>query len=140
METNGLLRQQIIKSLMAQYPEKCADAAINLWESMSIRIISIVGERGFNSIYARSIFLTQQTFTWLTVSSLSPQTDQRFAELKTSLEKQAPAQANEANHLLLMTFTDILATLIGEKLTINILRSAWGNDVSDRADKGFENE
>lgn len=64
METNGLLRQQIIKSLMTQHPVKVADAAINLWEQMTTQIISIVGEGGFNSLYARSIYLTQATFPW----------------------------------------------------------------------------
>jgi len=136
MEINDLLRQQIIKSLMAQHPEKVADAAINLWEQMSIQIISIVGEGGFNSLYVRSLFLTQSTFPWLP----PPQADHRFAQLKVSLEGQTPTLASEANHLLLITFTDILATLIGEQLTTSILRSAWGNDVSDRAGKEFDNE
>lgn len=43
-----------------------------------------------------------------------------------SLEGQAPAQASEANSLLMITFTDILASLIGEQLTTSILRLAWG--------------
>ena len=136
METNDLLRQQIIKSLMAQHPEKVADAAINLWEQMTTQIISIVGEGGFNSLYARSVYLTQATFPWLSPAPAKHQ----FAQLKASLEGQTPALASEANHLLLITFTDILATLIGEQLTTSILRSAWGNDVSDRAGKELENE
>ena len=140
METSDLLRQQIIKSLMAQQPEKVADAAINLWEQMATQIISIVGKGGFNSLYARSVFLTQSTFPWLAASSLSPQTDCRFAELKMSFEGQTPAQASEANSLLLITFTGILASLIGEQLTTSILRLAWGDDASDRADKEFKNE
>ena len=136
METNGLLRQQIIKSLMAQHPEKVADAAINLWEQMTTQIISIVGEGGFNSLYVRSLFLTQSSFPWLP----PPQAEHQFAQLKASFESQTPALASEANYLLLITFTDILATLIGEELTTSILRSAWGNDASGRADKEFENE
>lgn len=126
METGNLLRHQIIESLMAQHTEKVANAAINLWEPMAAQIISIVGEGGFNSLYARSVFLTQSTFPWLATSLLSPQTDHRFAELKMSLEGQSPSQAIEANSLLLITFTDILASLIGEQLTTSILRSAWG--------------
>jgi hypothetical protein len=136
---------------MAPHAEKAADAAINLWEQMATEIISIVGEGGFNSLYARSVFLTRPTFPWLAASSLgrpdksfssSPQTDHRFAGLKMSLEGQTPAQASEANSLLLITFTDILAALIGEQLTTSILRLAWGseellaghpNDASDRA-------
>ena len=133
METSDLLRHQIIESFMAQHTEKVADAAINLWEQMATQIISIIGEGGFNSLYARSVFLTRSTFPGLAASPLPPQADHRFAELKTTLEGQTPAQASEANRLLLITFTDILASLIGEQLTTSILRSAWGNDASDRA-------
>lgn len=139
METNDFLRHQIIKSLMAQHTEKVADASIILWEQMATQIISIVGESGFNSLYARSVFLTRSTFPWLAAGPLPPQADQRFAGLKMSLEGR-PAQASEANSLLLITFTDILASLIGEQLTTNILRSAWGNDASDSADKELKNE
>lgn len=130
METSGPVRHQIIEDLMAPHTEKVVDAAITLWEQMATQIISIVGEGGFNSLYARSVFLTQSTFPWLTASSLTPATDGRFAGLKTSLQGQTPEQASAANNLLLTTFTGILATLIGEELTTSILRSAWTNDTS----------
>jgi len=139
METSDLLRHRIIESLMARHTEKVADAAVHLWQQMATEVISIVGEGGFNSLYARSVFLSQTTFPWLAAGSLSSLPDCRFAELKTSLEAQTPAQASEANSLLLVNFTDILASLIGEKLTTIILRSAWGNDASDRAGKEFQN-
>jgi hypothetical protein len=125
METSELLRHQKIKSLTVQHTEKVADAAIDLWELMATQIILIVGEGGFNSLYARSLFLTQSTFPWLVDGPLPPQTDHRFTELKMSLEGQTPAQASEANSLLLITFTDILASLIGEQLTTSILCAAW---------------
>lgn len=140
METGSLLRHRIIKSLMAQHTEKAADAAINLWEQMATQIISIVGEGGFNSLYARSAFLTQSTFLWLAASPLLPQNDHRFAKLKMSFEGQTPAQVIEANSLLLITFTDILASLIGEQLTTSILRSAWSNDASYSTSKEFMSE
>lgn len=140
MYTNDLLRHQIIDSLMAQRTEKVADAAIIFWEKLATEVITLVGEGGFDSLYARSVFLTQSTFPWLAASSLSPQTDYRFAELKASLAEQTPVQAGEAIGLLLITFTDILAVLIGEQLTTRILRSAWGNGASDKAGKEFNNE
>jgi hypothetical protein len=124
---------------MAQSTEKVADAAIRIWEQMAIQIISIVGEDGFNSLYARSIFLCQPRFPWLPPTSLpAPQIDQRFAGLKTTLEEQAPAQATEANSLLLITFTDILASLIGEQLTTRILRLAWDTDIWNSTTKEFQ--
>jgi hypothetical protein len=141
METGDLLRHQIIESLMAtRHAEKVADAAVILWEQIASQIISVVGEGGFTSLYARSLFLTQPSVPWLAAGALSPQADHRFAGLKTCLEAQRPEQASAANRLLLITFTDILASLVGEELTITLIRSAWGNDASDKAGKEFENE
>ena len=140
METRDPLRHQLIERLMAQHSEKVADAAIDLWERMAAQIISIVGEDGFNSLYARSVFLAQPTFPWLAASALSSQADQRFAELKKRLEGQPPSQAREANGLLLLTFTGILAALIGEPLTTRILSSAWGDDASTSTSKEFKHE
>ncbi len=102
------------------------------------KLIAIVGEAGFNALYARSIFLSQTAFPWLAACVLPAQADDRFAELKKSLEGQAPAQASAANSLLLITFTDILVSLIGDQLTTNILHSAWGHDASDRVGKEFK--
>ncbi|MGZ8136393.1 MAG: hypothetical protein ACXW1W_04735 [Methylococcaceae bacterium] len=132
----------MVKIRMAQSTENTADAAINLWEQLSTQIISIIGEGGFNSLYERSLILTQSTFPWLVTALLPSQTDHRFrlAELKISLEGQAPDQASAANSLLLITFTDILISLIGEQLTTTILRLAWGNDASDSANKELKNE
>ncbi len=127
---------------MAEHPE--VDAGINLWEQMATQLIALIGEDGFNSLYARSVFLSQSIFPWLAASSLPPRTDHRFANLKTSLDGQTPAQAVKANRFLLITFTDILASLIGEPLTARVLRTAWGveallgkheNNVADSADK-----
>lgn len=140
METSDLLRHQVINNLMARHPENVADAALSLWEQMAAQIISIVGEGGFNSLYTRSVFLTQSTFPWLAASALSPQAEHRFAQLKISFEGQTPAEASAANSLLLLTFTDILAALIGEQLTTSILRSAWGNDAFGSTVKEFKNE
>jgi hypothetical protein len=130
METRDQLRHQLIEGLMAPHTENVADAAIDLWVQMATQIVSIVGEDGFNSLYARSVYLAQPTFPWLAAHTLSPQADQRFAELKMHFEAQTPSQAREANSLLLLTFTGILAALIGEPLTTRILCSAWGDDAS----------
>lgn len=136
MKTSDMLRHQIIKSLTAQHPEKMADAAVNLWALMATRTISIVGEGGFNSLYTRSVFVSQRTFPWLDAASLSPQADLRFAGLKKCFDEREVAQVSAANSLLLITFTDILASLIGEQLTTSILRSAWGSE--ERATEGVE--
>lgn len=125
---------------MARQTGEVAHAAVLLWAQMATKIIAIVGEGGFNALYARSIRLAHARFPWLMLCSQSPKADPKFAELKTILEGQPASQAEEANILLLITFTDILSSLIGEQLTISILRSAWGHDILDVAGKGLENE
>lgn len=140
VETRDPPWHPLIERLMAQHPEKVADAAIDLWEQMAAQIISIVGEDGFNSLYARSVFLAQPTFPWLTAGTRSQPDDQRFAELKKDLEGQTPSQAHEANSLLLLTFTGILAALIGEPLTTRILCAAWGDDASTSTRMEFKHE
>jgi hypothetical protein len=140
METCDLPRHQLIKSLMAKQTEKVADAAIILWAQLATQIISIVGEDGFNALYVRSIFLRQSTFPGLPAIPLSPRTNHRFAELKISFEGQSPVQVREANSLLLITLTDILASLIGEQLINRILSLAWSAEIPNETGKEFKNE
>ncbi len=131
MQIRMLLQRLINERLTALHPEKVEDAAIFLWEDLATQISSIIGVGGFNALYARSLFFTQATFPWLAVSKLSTHADGPFAALKSSFEAQAPGEVAAANGLLLTTFSDILASLIGEELTANILSVAWGTEVSD---------
>ena len=139
MQTSDLLRHQLIKSLTTQRHEKGTDAAVDLWTQMAARLILIIGAGGFDSLYARSVFLSQSSYPWLAARSGPPQTDHRFADLKKSLQAQSPTLAREANCLLLITFTNILASMIGERLTTRILDSAWDIDTQDTADKEINN-
>jgi len=140
MAGSAQLRQHLIASLMAQQPESIADAAMDHWETLADEIISTVGEAGFVSLYERSLHQAQSAFPWLPPCSSAPQPGHRFAELGARLADQTPADARAAHSLLLTTFTDILASLIGEQLTAGILRSAWGNPAPVTSDKEPENE
>lgn len=135
MPSSDVFRRQNIRSFTAQQSDPVAEVAANLWAPLAAQIISIVGAGGFESLYARSVFLSQATFPWLTGSCASAQTDAWLSELKSRLQGQLPAQASQANSLLLLTFTDLLASLIGEALTDRILLSAWDHDVRDMIEK-----
>ncbi len=130
-----MLRHQSIRSLTSKHAEMTAHAAIRLWEQMATQIIAIVGEDGFDSLFARGVSLAQARFPWLSAGSASRPADHRFANLKACFEGTTPELAGEANRLLLIIFTDILASLIGEPLTERILNSAWGSDTQYKANK-----
>lgn len=139
METADLPRHLLVQSLMASHAEKFADDAVNMWELLATQLVLIIGDSGFSSIYARSVFMCHASYPWLKGSALSPYGKHRFAELKSSLQGQRPEEASAANRLLLIRFTDILASLIGELLTERILRSAW-SQAAGGADKEIKNE
>ena len=88
-----------------------------------------MGEDGFHSLYARSVYLLQSEFPWLGASLITKKSGSQFAELKKALARHAPEQAHKANEMLLHTFTSILASLIGDELTLRILDSAWGSNI-----------
>ena len=140
METSELQRRQLIEHLLTQYAQMNAADAVSLWEPMAAQIVGIIGEGGFNSLYARSLFLSQNTFPWLAACALSAQEARRFVQLQTCFESQTSAQIRAANAHLLITFTNTLAGLIGDQLTTHILRSAWSNTVSDSINKEFKDE
>jgi hypothetical protein len=139
MKVNALYRQQLIKTINPQFTDSI-DADLYLWETLSDQIILIVGESGFNALFARAVFLTQSSFPWLTANLPSDQAENRFAELIMTLKAQSAEQASNANRQLLITFTDILASLIGEDLTIHLLQAAWPINAAALSCQGNKDE
>ena len=142
MPTSDIRRQQLIEAAMANGANDVADVAIQRWQHLASQLISIIGEGGFNALYIRSVYLTQATHPWIVLDEASHGGDFRFINLKNSLKGQSATEASEASFMLILTFTNILASLIGEALTTSILSSAWGDNASDRdvAGKEFPHE
>lgn len=143
MATNDAQWPQLIHRAVARSTGDAADIAIQLWQPLAFQLTLVIGEGGFNSLYARSYYLTREAFPWLMADDpddAAYPADSRFSDLKISLEGQSASEANKASHMLLLTFTNILASLIGEPLTTSILNSAWGDDAAPIAGKEFSNE
>lgn len=139
MQTTDTMRHLLVKRVTTQRHENDADAGADLWRKMAAQLILIIGSGGFDSLYARSVYLGRATYPWLAAGSGPSETDHRFSSLETSLQMQSPSLARDANCLLLITFTDILASMIGERLTIRILDSAWATGAQDTPDKEANN-
>lgn len=124
-KTANLISQGQIKRVIQQHTDGFAVDPIASWEQIATKIISIIGEGGFNSLYTRSLFLAKASFPWLNSGLYTPNTLDPFIALREAYAVQAPEQVKQANLLLLITFTGVLISLIGEQLTLSILRSAW---------------
>lgn len=135
MATSDAQRIQLIQKAMGRRASAgdVADVAIGLWQPLASRLASIIGEGGFNSLYNRSLHLTQAEFPWIASGAAAHADPHWLTNLKASLEAQSTAEARKASHTLLSTFTGILASLIGEPLLTSILTSAWGDGAADEA-------
>jgi hypothetical protein len=107
-------------------------ANVLLWERLALELVPIIGERGFASLYSRSLHQAYAQFPWL-APLVQPAGNQTFPMLAKRLAGHDPVQATSACAGLLIIFTDTLILLIGELLTNSILSKAWGDDVVNNA-------
>ena len=131
-------RHRSIQRLVVPQPDvSVADVSIGLWVELAAELVLLIGDGGFVPLYIRSVQLSAASFPWLRpISEVAPLAsgDSRFSALKRGLEGQDDGEASQASAVLLNTFIDMLARLIGETLTIGILRSAWANTPFDLVD------
>lgn len=130
--------RSIQRLVMSQPGVRVADASIGLWAKLAAELVLLIGDGGFVPLYVRSVQLSAASFPWLRpVSEMAPLASGagRFSGLKRGLEGQDDGEASQASAFLLNTFIDMLARLIGETLTIGILRSAWANTSFDLVDE-----
>lgn len=134
-------RHRSIQRLVLSQPGvSVADTSISLWTRLAAELVLLIGDGGFAPLYVRSVHLSAASFPWLRpISEVTPLAngDGRFSSLKRSLDEQDADEASQASAVLLNTFIDMLARLIGETLTIGILRSAWATTPFDLVDKEF---
>ncbi|MBC7454420.1 MAG: hypothetical protein H7335_12075 [Massilia sp.] len=125
-------RHQMIERAVRPLSQEHADASVVLWGSLAAELSAIIGERGFASLYSRSLNQAGARFAWLAPHPPMASPD-AFRLLASNLKTRAPAEAHAVNSAMLNIFIDTLIILIGELVTNNILRSAWGDDVVNDA-------
>lgn len=145
LSTASLARRQMIGRILTQNAGgrvadsgAVAEAAMRTWSRAAGELALLIGQGGVRAISARSIHVTRSSYPWLPELEESTQTETAFANLKLSLERREAADALEASTAFLVTFTDILATLIGEALTTHLMNSAWADPASSQAVKELE--
>ncbi|PHV48135.1 hypothetical protein CSQ91_20240 [Janthinobacterium sp. BJB301] len=125
-------RQRKIEHALLRDPGAVVNVSIRLWEQLATELNQIIGERGVESMYARSLHQSQKQFNWLTPHP--PQAlEAAMRALRASLQGQADTAACAASTAMMMHFINTLILLIGELLTNSILLKAWGDDVVNNA-------
>lgn len=106
-----------------------ASPGLSLWTSLSMELNKIIGTRGFESLFLRSLRRAQVEHPWLAADARTD--DDLLIALGTSLDQRNRVEADAANATLLTIFADTLIVLIGELITERILCAAWGEDLSN---------
>ncbi len=101
---------------------RVADAAVAVWRSVDAALSPIVGERGVDALFKRSLYLQRDECPWLAAAHEVAPPGRDFQTLHAALAQRTGADAATANAALLLAFCDLLSTLIGAPLTERLLR------------------
>ena len=108
-------------------PSAAAEAIISTWSQMADLLTPVIGVRGVDVIFRRSLHLTGTPFPWLAFGEEHGESAALLASLKACLAGQDADDAAEAGYTLLATFIELLTTLIGESLTERLLNPVWAS-------------
>ena len=103
-----------------------AEAVVAVWRDIDVALRPIIGQGGVVALFHRSVHLTAAVHPWLASDGQEPMVGLDFEALKSSLASQSVAQALACGNRLLLTFHQLLVSLIGVSLAERLLRPAWG--------------
>jgi hypothetical protein len=123
-------RTKLISRLLAleapaqRSTDAVADRAVWLWERLANQLIPLIGQMGFESLYARAVHFSQSECRGISIYRLGQETGflQKLREDLLCLEYDIAARCVT---VLLTRFIELVAAMIGEALTGHILQSAW---------------
>lgn len=128
MENSEPRRQQIVDLIGSMPDTEAGGGVIALFVPLRLQLASLVSEDGFSFLFARSLHQTAQRYQWIDAAASKVISAEALNDLRAILMQRTHEEALAAGTFLLLNFIELVASLIGESLTVSILRSAWGND------------
>ncbi|BDT68662.1 hypothetical protein os1_28480 [Comamonadaceae bacterium OS-1] len=101
------------------------DAVTRTWQFMATQLEPVIGERGVGVLLDRALHLTGKNFPWLVHTGPPQDQTDRLTRLQAQFASRGAQDAAAAGCALLVTFTELLASLIGDSLTERLLASVW---------------
>lgn len=109
-----------------------AGAALRVYDPLAGQLALLIGVGGVRALTARSLHLVKREFPWLAETQETDPLEGPFAQLGDFLARQEPAVATEAAIAALATLGGLLESLIGEALTMRVVRAAWPSAFPDQ--------
>lgn len=102
-----------------------AEATLQTWQRMADELVPVLGSHGADVLFGRSLYITSTHFPWLAIIGEHGNSTAQLANLKARLADRETDTAAEASYTLLVTFVELLISLIGESLTERLLAPVW---------------
>lgn len=102
-----------------------------LCEDIGAALTPIVGVRGVAALYRRSLFLTSHEYPVLLDLQVNAQSAMDLSTLTARLTTLSETEATQVGAALLLSFHELLGSLVGASLTERLLRSLWDRPLSD---------
>lgn len=99
-------------------------ALVQPWLLLSVQLTPLIGESGFCALVGRALRVSSVCVERLNTGEGARPVADLFASLTRILNEIGPENAAAANSAMLGTFTTLLATLIGDALTKQLLHVA----------------
>ncbi len=104
-----------------------ADATVGTWNQMATRLAPVIGGTGVHILLDRALQIASKTTPCLLLAGNPPPGAAQLDSLRACIEALDAESAVEASYALLASFTDLLASLIGNVLTDQLLDPAWSS-------------
>jgi hypothetical protein len=124
-------RREVIRKKLAQGAESADDAnmiaaaTVAVWLEISARLAPVIGTRGVDVLFSRTLHLAKRSFSWLGVPADRERDAVSVDDIRARLGRQEASAAAAASCEFLFIFTVLLATLIGDSLTDRLLGPVW---------------
>lgn len=130
MPLEGTSRPASATPLSARVPQGASAAQIAsalglIALELDAALSPIVGLRGVQALWQRSLHLTAAAHPWLASGQAAGLTVLELPQLATAVAQRDGGEAAAAVNALLQAFHDLLASLIGLSLTERLLRTVW---------------
>ncbi|MGQ0503868.1 MAG: hypothetical protein ACT4TC_00960 [Myxococcaceae bacterium] len=111
-----------------------AAATAQLHQELTLSLSPIVGDAGFDALFARSLKKTKPAFAFLSeVQTSGPSLKVLSPLLETLKQQPEAAVAEEVVVTLLANFISLLSKFIGGGLAWRLLRNAWPDALPDES-------
>lgn len=115
--------------------ERVAQALVAICQEISAALGPILGQQGVAALYQRCLQSTARAHVWLAPASDGPQegpgsaASAGMATLRAAFAQQSPAEAMAGGTAFLLSFFELLGSLIGLALTEQLLQPLFENQL-----------